>query len=116
MREIYEELGESLTTEKLLWIVEEFFEFDNVRFHEIAFYYKLVLTGKESFLHLDHEFLGPENIEHQFFKWIPVEHLHQYDVYPQFLYERCNCLPKQIEHIVIDQLNKSCAYLCLGSV
>ncbi|MGG3573887.1 NUDIX hydrolase [Bacillus gobiensis] len=100
-REFREELGIDIKVDRLLWVVENFFEYDRRSFHEIGFYYN-ILSDENSLLVDKESFYGVEG-ERLVFKWMPIEKLEEVALYPEFLRTALNNLPKNPEHFVEKQ-------------
>ena len=99
LREIKEEAGVNAELIRLLWIVENFFASDELKNHEICFYYHLMFPDTTPLLQLA-EFDGIENGIQIIFKWFDLSELQNTVLYPTFLKTKiCNLLP-EIEHIV----------------
>jgi len=85
LREIKEELDVEGENPKLLFINEDFFEYDGLQFHEIGFYYRVSFPeGHEITKHTD-EFPGVEDDGRLIFKWFPIDELQDLEVYPEIL-------------------------------
>lgn len=82
IREFKEELNADVECENFLWVVENFFEYEDKPFHEVGFYYEV------SGLELDFEegaiFKGSEG-DSLLYKWQPIERLDEIELYPFFL-------------------------------
>jgi 8-oxo-dGTP pyrophosphatase MutT (NUDIX family) len=117
VRELAEELGPALDAriERSLWVVENFFTYENVPSHELGIYY-LVMPGATSpYLAKDRTFDGIEDDLplHEgermrlIFQWFPLDALADLPLYPTFLRERLPALPATLElvtHIDIGTL------------
>lgn len=105
VREMHEELGRTVKIERLLWIAESFFGFDDYRAHELGFYYLLSLDAPLPF--------HPDNIVHRvidgptevLFRWVPAtaEAFKAHDVRPAFLGGSINTLPERVEHVIVEE-------------
>ena len=89
IREIYEELGIKIEKLKLKSIVENFFVYDDKKYHEICFYYRYKTNEK---IKLPQGFfsLNKEEMEHNTIK-------------PKILYEIIDCENEEIKHYVINE-------------
>lgn len=97
-REFVEEIGLEVQVQRLLWVVENFFELGEP-YHEISFYYHLfpfgpipsgpVFTGRR-------EDRNPPLV----FQWVPLQQLADLRLYPSFLPEALAHLPEHVTHIV----------------
>ena len=98
IREMKEELGQDVNVENLLWITENFFDYDECKFHEIGFYFRI--SGRESSSFQEKEFHGPEG-ERLIYKWVPLSELERMDVQPIFLAAGLQKTPDHPEHIIV---------------
>jgi len=101
-REMKEELDCDVDVERLLWIVENFFEYDGTPYHEIAFYYWVVLKEPASERLLRTSFEGWEDVPkvRLLFQWAPLSGIEGLPLYPAFLRKGLLDLPQHTEHIV----------------
>lgn len=101
VREMKEELDIQVSVEKLLWVLEDFFVHDGIKFHEIAFYY-LVKTGDD----LPSEPFERIEIDGSrlTFKWFHLDQITQVDMVPEDLKARLRDLNNHIEHIILDEM------------
>lgn len=97
-REFKEELGIDVKIERLLWSVENFFNFNGNDFHEIGFYYQISLNDDYTFN--TEAFYGIEG-ERLLYKWTPFEELDEVSLYPEFLKEEIRDIPNNPKHIVV---------------
>lgn len=100
LREFREELGVEVTIDRLLWVMENFFDYDNVPYHELSFYYLVQIEGTPAILDKEREHTGIEKNVELIFRWFPVEALEELPLYPTFLRSALRQLPTVIEHIV----------------
>lgn len=99
-REMMEELGESVTVERLVWVVENFFRYNGERFHELALYYLMTFAPDSHLLDTAAEFQGHEFDMPLTFRWFPVDGLSDITLYPIFLKEGLTALPSATEHVI----------------
>ncbi|MEB3052828.1 NUDIX hydrolase [Bacillus pseudomycoides] len=97
-RELREELGVDVDVKSLLWMAENFFTYDKHQYHEISFYYEVNLLelpakGEDTFV-------LEEDCRRYVFQWVPLEHINEYNLKPDFLKDKVNDLPIHMEHIV----------------
>lgn len=97
VREFNEELSANIKTERLLWIVESFFEYKNTRFHEISFIY--LISELENSGIPQEDFEAIEGSKLYLFKWVDFKNLSRIKLKPEFLAKRISDLPSSIEHI-----------------
>ncbi len=102
VREIKEELNEDVEVIRLLWLVENFFEYNRQNYHEIAFYFLMRFQERSPYLAKDKSFWGVEEGTKMEFKWFPIDHsfLKQLPLLPSFLQYSLSNIPSSVEHIV----------------
>lgn len=95
-REWYEETGLMVSDLVLTAILETFFELKNKAWHEIAFYYRIqqIDIKTEAFQCLDNK--------HVILKWLPINQLQSYEIYPKALKELLETPMGQVRHLVTD--------------
>jgi ADP-ribose pyrophosphatase YjhB (NUDIX family) len=98
-REMQEELGIEVEVERLLWVVENFFEYDKKAYHELAFYF-LVSFPANSPLYDKPAFQGNEEGVRLLFQWFPLDTLETVRLYPSFLRAALQILPDAVTHVV----------------
>jgi 8-oxo-dGTP pyrophosphatase MutT (NUDIX family) len=81
-REIQEELGVTVAVGRLVWIVENLFEYRGTRYTEYGFYYEAGWPSPEQVLPED-EFAGLE--PDQFFRWVRNQEIASLDFRPSSL-------------------------------
>ena len=97
-REMREELGVEIQIERLVWVVENFFEFDNKSYHELAFYF--LMTLPQGFCKRGETFPANDGQIKLIFKWYGLKELKDIPLYPAFLRKGLNSIPETIQHIV----------------
>ncbi|MFZ6757952.1 NUDIX hydrolase [Undibacterium sp. Ji50W] len=104
VREMQEELAESVVCEKLLWTVENFFTYRGQRHHEIGLYFLTHLQPGSRLLTTPGPYAGMEGKLKLHFDWFKRADLHQLDVRPSFLIHALAGLqrnePLTAQHIV----------------
>ena len=101
-REMREELGEEVCIERLVWVVENFFEYQEISWHEMGLYFLASLPDSsplpagEGPLHTGYEDNGAKLV----FQWHELSALARLELYPTFLRGRLGSLPAATEHIV----------------
>jgi ADP-ribose pyrophosphatase YjhB (NUDIX family) len=98
-REMLEESGEEVRVERLLWVVEEFFEWNGRPHHELALYFLMTFPPGSRALSSD-TFVGAEQDLPLVFRWHRLADLDGLTVYPVFLKERLQRLSPAPEHVV----------------
>jgi len=105
VREMQEELGVDITVGRLVFLVENFFDFEGRAWHEIGWYYLMHLPVYFPFFsdgRIVHEIQdGKNRLE---FKWVPATRrtLEDLPLPPVFLADRIEVLPEGTEHIIWD--------------
>ncbi len=102
VREMKEELNEEIKVERLLWIIENYFEYQAKDYHELSLYYLINFNSKSEIYNLE-EFEGKEEGKSMIFKWFEIDRLDEISVKPDFLREGLNNLPNNIKRIVIKE-------------
>ena len=105
-REFLEEIGITIEVERLLWVVENFFEYNEEKYHEIGLYFLVVPKDSEEKLQQD-EFIGVEEyfIAEKYgkfkliFRWFTIEQLEDIVIKPKFLKEALKKMPEHPLHI-----------------
>jgi ADP-ribose pyrophosphatase YjhB (NUDIX family) len=98
-REMKEELGENVEIDRLLWTVENFFEFKNRKYHEISIIYSVRLPKDSCIINQKFSFNGLEG-ERLIYKWFYFNELNNLNIKPSFLKEKLICLPNSPNHII----------------
>jgi ADP-ribose pyrophosphatase YjhB (NUDIX family) len=105
-REMREELGLEVTVERLLWVVENFFRWEDGRHaHELGLYYLMALPSDCPLLDTSRTFERVDEGLLIHFRWLPLAELDSVPLQPAFLRTRLRHLPPHVEHIVnMDEL------------
>ena len=108
-REMLEEIGVEVKIERLLWVVENFFEYGGKSCHELAFYFLVSLPPGSPLYDKRRTFMGYEEYFNEYtsdnrlgltFQWFPVDDLHSIHLYPSFLRAALKLLPDGVVHVV----------------
>ena len=99
-REMFEELGVEIRIERLVWVVENFFEHDEFAFHEIGLYFLIVFPPASSVYEKSEAFEGEEEGVRLIFQWFPRHELEKVRLYPAFLRRSLRAIPETTEHVV----------------
>jgi len=99
-REMQEELGVDVTVERLVWVVENFFEYDDRYFHELAFYFLMTLPEDSDLYAKGGPFAGTEEGSKLIFQWHQIGDLEKTPLYPTFLRRGLRSMPSATEHVV----------------
>ncbi|MFW9922724.1 MAG: NUDIX hydrolase [Candidatus Thorarchaeota archaeon] len=105
-REIMEEIQVKVKVERIVWLLENFFEYHNEKYHSIEVC--LLLTpldsedkiGKDEFYGIEEYYL-PEKYGKLklIFKWMPIDELDNLNLKPKKLKQELKTIPKTIKHI-----------------
>jgi ADP-ribose pyrophosphatase YjhB (NUDIX family) len=99
-REMLEELGVEVQVERLLWVVENFFEYLGKQFYELGFYFLVALPEDSSLFRFQEPFYGDEEGLLLTFQWFPLDELGPLSILPSFLGTALVELPETTQHIV----------------
>ncbi|MHA1212553.1 MAG: NUDIX hydrolase [Candidatus Heimdallarchaeota archaeon] len=111
-REYLEEIDIEITVERLLWIVENFFEYDEKNYHSLELYYLVSPMNLESKL-VQNEFYGEESDFHPekygtiklTYRWFSLEELDAITIQPKILKEELKDIPKEVKHLRTSDFN-----------
>ncbi|MCF0050085.1 NUDIX hydrolase [Dyadobacter chenwenxiniae] len=81
IREMQEETGMDVEVGEMLWISENFFVYNDIKHHELGFYYQMEIPSLKD----QNDFIGVEGDGELFFKWHSVAEISQIKLYPEFL-------------------------------
>ena len=103
-REMREELHTDITVERLLWVVENFFQHGGRTFHELGLYFLMSFPKDSPVLDTGQTFIVQEAVQeagYEFiFQWHPLDSLKGIPLHPSFLQTALQKLPDGTEHIV----------------
>ncbi|KQS84194.1 MULTISPECIES: NUDIX hydrolase [unclassified Rhizobium] len=101
-REMVEELGVAVTVGRMLWMVENFFQYEDREVHELGFYYLMDIPGAFPF--------HPDDVVHRVkdggsdleFRWVraTTAALKALDIPPYFIADEIETLPPSPVHVV----------------
>jgi ADP-ribose pyrophosphatase YjhB (NUDIX family) len=103
VREMQEEIQETVKVERLLWVVENFFQEqrNHAFYHEFSLYYLLSIPETSKILEKPVTTFYEANQVKIEMKWVPLNELKGLPVFPEFLKERVFSLPQTPEHIIV---------------
>lgn len=105
-REMREEAETEVDIDRLTWVAEAFYRFEDTACHEICFFYLMDLPPGSALAEKD-EFLGAEGPAPLTFRWLPVDDLDDISLKPSFLRRGLRNLPEGIEHLILAEGNES---------
>ena len=100
VREMREEMGETVRVERLLWVVENFYTRDRVAHHGLGLYYLATLPYNSPRLDVTTPFEGDEEGLRLSFQWFPLASVGSLHLYPLFLRTALQTLPTPVRHII----------------
>lgn len=99
-REMQEELQVDVTVGRLLWVVENFFNFEGMDFHELGMYF-LMTFPEDSPVNDTSKTFALQEGRHAFtLLWHSLDDLGTVPIYPSILETALQAIPEQTEHIV----------------
>ena len=99
-REMREELAIDVDVIRLLWVVENFFDYEGLRFHELGLYFLMQVPAGWPQRTSQAAFEGHEGHHVLTFQWFPRDNLDQLRVLPSFLSQALRELPSEARHVV----------------
>ena len=104
IREMDEEIATRVEVLRLLWVVENFFTYADVRFHELSFYYQMLLPEDSPYRDVGVDFTGHEGDVTLLFHWFPIDEIEGVRLHPMFLRTALGALPEFPVHVIhVDQ-------------
>lgn len=94
------EIGQDVTVQRLLWVMEYVTRMAGRAVHELGFYYAIDLPEHSPFLDLTRDHAGLERGHDLVLRWLPVDALPNMDLVPEFLRTALRQVPDSPEHIV----------------
>jgi len=99
VREFKEETNFDVGVDRMLWVLENFFEENSIYHHTIEFVYLLKINNLSVFEQNEEFVIEEEGIRH-FFYWCPLEKAKGLKIYPLIIYENIESLPNETKHII----------------
>lgn len=101
-REMREELGVEVEVVRLLWLVENFFQYTGKDYHEIGLYFLMRFPAESKFLTEPGPYQGWEQNIALRFQWFSIapETLAALPLLPSFLQTALQQLPDNVQHVV----------------
>jgi ADP-ribose pyrophosphatase YjhB (NUDIX family) len=99
-REMLEEIDARVEIGRLLWIVENFFEYEGVRAHELGLYFAMTMPQSLRRAATGPEFDGHEPGLRLIFRWQPLALLDEVVIKPSFLQSALAAPPATPAHVV----------------
>lgn len=83
-REIQEELGKEIQIINYMATIENFFKYENKKYHEIYFLYRIEFA-KEEDKKIDYTMHNVEGKEYLHYEWIDLDKIDEYNLLPECL-------------------------------
>ncbi|MCB0234028.1 MAG: NUDIX domain-containing protein [Anaerolineae bacterium] len=99
-REMMEELSIVVMVEQLLWVVENFFEFDGHVYHELGLYWLMRLPEEWLAVHRSGPIIGIEGDVPMVYQWFDHSEIESIILHPEFLRTALYDLPNAPQHVV----------------
>ena len=99
-REMNEEIGIEIKVIRVLYFVENFFQFENFTHHEVSIYYLMEIPIKFYPSSSNTSFKGREGNLELIFKWFRIDQLKDIRLYPSFLRSKLRDIKSYPEHII----------------
>lgn len=103
IREMKEELGLNAKVIRHLWCCENFFEYDNKKYHELSNYYLTEFVDNIDVQH-NMKMVSVDTETELEFKWVSLDTIKDIILYPIFLKDRLLNLPDKLEFIKVNEL------------
>jgi len=100
VRELQEELNETVQCGELLYVVENFFDYSGNHHHEIGLYFRAHLSATSKLPDQTEPFFGVEGETRLEFAWFERSRLSELDVRPAFLRQSLSREALSFEHVV----------------
>ncbi|MDQ7970225.1 MAG: NUDIX hydrolase [Oxalicibacterium faecigallinarum] len=100
LREMKEELNESIECDKLLYLVESFFEDAGKQNHEIGLYFLTRFVSDSPMLDVKKMHRGVEGEKKLEFRWFPQHELSDIALYPSFLCQALSASELRFQHVI----------------
>lgn len=85
-REIYEELGKEIEITGYLATIENFFEMENKKYHEIFFLHRIEFENEED-KKINYTMHNAEGKEYLQYEWLDLDKIEEYNILPKCLKE-----------------------------
>jgi ADP-ribose pyrophosphatase YjhB (NUDIX family) len=100
VRELQEELAETVRCERMLWVVENFFSYRGREHHEVGLYFLAELSPGSRLLAGPGPFMGSEGELALTFEWFDCARLRELDIRPSFLARALASPALPFEHVI----------------
>ena len=99
-REMKEEIGVEIEVKRMVWVVENFFDYEDIPYHELGLYFLIALPSDSKLYDKNEPFIRYDERTKLIFQWHRLDELEKTRLYPTFLQKGLKSIPKNIVHIV----------------
>lgn len=99
IRRYKEETGADIICQRLIWIDESFWEWNNRKAHTITWYYLISLKDENSILD-NGQFFAQKCNDNVVVGLMPLENIHNITIYPTFIKDKITNISSYIEHFI----------------
>lgn len=104
-REFEEELGESISVDRLLWCCESFYDHRGFKVHELCLYYLVEFLDDSKVIQKTEAFDVKEiDGSTLTFKWFDIKSIDALEFYPKFIQTSLEQLPQTTQHVIDREL------------
>jgi 8-oxo-dGTP pyrophosphatase MutT (NUDIX family) len=108
-REIKEELNMPCQIGRLLWLAEDFYNFENQKTHELCYYYLIDFPDSKEIYEKEEWVVNEPQKLHESakkltFQWIPLETLDKVNLIPHYVKVKLDSIPEEINLLIINHL------------
>jgi ADP-ribose pyrophosphatase YjhB (NUDIX family) len=100
IRTMREEIGQDVTVQRLLWVMEYVTPMGGRPVHELGFYYATDLPETSPFMDMERDHAGVERGHDLLLRWFRVDALPDLPLFPDFLRTALGDLPDSPHHVV----------------
>jgi ADP-ribose pyrophosphatase YjhB (NUDIX family) len=100
VRTLRGEIGQEITVQRLLWVMEYVASMGGQPVHELGFYYLVDLPQGSPYKDLERDHAGVERGHPLVLRWFPLDALPDLPLFPEFLRTAVPQLPNSPEHVV----------------
>jgi ADP-ribose pyrophosphatase YjhB (NUDIX family) len=94
------EIGQEVTVQRLLWVMEYVTRMGGQPVHELGFYYAVDLPANSPLFDLTHDHAGVERGHDLVLRWFPVDALSDTLLFPEFLRTALGQVPDSAQQVV----------------
>lgn len=94
------EIGQEVTVQRLLWVMEYVTPTGGQPLHELGFYYAVDLPENSPLFDVTYDHAGVERGHDLVLRWTPIDALPDLPLFPEFLRTAVRQLPDSLQHIV----------------